>query len=206
MEIINYFDSVKESQLKNVEVQKVLQQIQKGYWKNQIDDIRYQIQNGNSKKASEIKSNLPAITISATFKERRKKGYVDKYSGLLHLDYDKLENVEEVKANLISIPYTYSAFISPSGNGVKVLVRSDNDISSHTTAFNNLRGYYDKIVGVESDRSVKDITRLCFVSYDCELYLNETSEVFKYKTATLDQIDLSWVWSFTGNKHDFVIF
>jgi hypothetical protein len=202
---INFLDSVKESQLKKVEVQKVLQKIQNGYWKNQIDDIRYQIQNGNSKKASEIKSNLPALTISATFKERRKKGYVDKYSGLLHLDYDKLENVEEVKANLISIPYTYSAFISPSGNGVKVLVRSDNDISSHTTAFNGLRAYYDEIVGVKSDSSVKDITRLCFVSYDCELYLNETSEVFKYKTATLDQIDLGWVWSFTANKHDFVV-
>ena len=205
MQIINYFDSVKESQLKKVEVQKVLQQIQKGYWKNQIDDIRYQIQSGNSVKASEIKSNLPAITISATFKERRKKGYEDNYTGLLHLDYDKLENVEEVKANLISIPYTYAAFISPSGNGVKVLVRSDNDISGHTKAFNGLRAYYDEIVGVKSDSSVKDITRLCFVSYDCELYLNETSEVFKYKTATLDQIDLSWVWSFTGNKHDFVV-
>ena len=62
-----------------------------------------------------------------------------------------LENAEEVKANLISIPYTYSAFISPSGNGVKVLVKSDNDISSHRTAFNSLREYYDKIVGVKSD-------------------------------------------------------
>ena len=170
MENINFLDSVKESQFKNVEVQEVLQQIQKGYWKNQINDIRYHIKNGNSIKASEIKSNLPAITISATFKERRKKDYVDKYSGLLHLDYDKLENVEEVKANLISIPYTYSAFISPSGNGVKVLVKCDNDISSHKTAFNSLRDYYDKIVGVESDKSVKDITRLCFVSYDPELY------------------------------------
>ena len=202
---INFLDSVKESQLKKVEVQKVLQQIQKGYWKNQINDIRYQIQNGNSIKASEIKSNLPAITISATFKERRKKDYLDQYTGLLHLDYDKLENVEEVKATLISIPYTYAAFISPSGNGVKVLVKSDNNISSHKTAFNSLRDYYDKAIGVESDSSVKDITRLCFVSYDCELYLNETSEVFKYKTATLDQIDLGWVWSFTGNKHDFVV-
>ena len=119
---INFLDSVKESQFKTVEVQDVLQQIQKGNWKNQIDDIRYHMKNGNNKKASEIKSNLPAITISGIFKERRKKGYVDNYTGLLHLDYDKLENVEEVKANLISIPYTYSAFISPSGNGVKVLV------------------------------------------------------------------------------------
>ena len=205
MENINFLNSVKESQLKKVEVQKVLQQIQKGYWKNQIDDIRYQIQNGNSKKASEIKSNLPAITISATFKERRKIDCVDKYSGLLHLDYDKLENAEEVKTNLISIPYTYSAFISPSGNGVKVLVKCDNDISSHKSAFNSLRDYYDKIVGVQSDKSVKDITRLCFVSYDHDLYLNENSEVFKYKTSTLDQVDVPWIWNFTSNKHEFVV-
>ena len=208
MEIINYFDSVRKSHnLKTVEVQDVLKQIQKGYWKDQINDIRYHMKNGNSKKASEIKSNLPCYNdISATFKERRKKEYcVDQYTGLLHLDYDKLENVEEVKANLISIPYTYSAFISPSGNGVKVLVKCDNDISSHKKAFNSLRDYYDKIVGVQSDKYVKDITRLCFVSYDPDLFLNENSEVFKYKTSTLDQIDLSWVWSFTGNKHDFVV-
>jgi hypothetical protein len=68
-----------------------------------------------------------------------------------------------------------------------------------------LRDYYDKIIGVQSDKSVKDITRLCFVSYDPDLYLNENSEVFNYKTSTLDQIDLSWVWSFTSNKHEFVV-
>ena len=205
MSKINYFDSVKGSQFKKVEVQEVLQQIENGHWKDQINDIRYHVKNGSSIEASQIKGNLPAITISATFKERRKIGFVDKYSGLLHLDYDKLEDIEEVKANLISIPYTYSAFISPSGNGVKVLVKCDSDLSTHTTAFNNLRGYYDKIVGVESDKSVKDITRLCYVSYDPDLYLNETSEVFKYKSSTLDQIDLNWVWNFTGNKHDFVV-
>ena len=68
-----------------------------------------------------------------------------------------------------------------------------------------MRDYYDKIIGVQSDKSVKDITRLCFVSYDPDLYLNENSEVFNYKTSTLDQIDLSWVWSFTSNKHEFVV-
>ena len=201
---ITYFNSKEGLSLKNVEVQEVLQQIQTGYWKDQINDIRYHMKNKNSIGASEIKSNLPAITISATFKERRKIDCVDKYTGLLHLDYDKLGNVEEAKANLISIPYTYSAFISPSGNGVKVLVRSDNDISGHKTAFNSLRDYYDKIVGVQSDKYVKDITRLCFVSYDPDLYLNEDSEVFNYKTS-IDQIDLSWVWNFTSNKHEFVV-
>ena len=205
MENINFLNSVKELQFKKMEVQKVLQQIQKGYWKKQINDIRYHVKNGNKNEAVKIKSNLPCMTISATFKERRKKDYLESYTGLLHLDYDKLENAEEVKTNLISIPYTYSAFISPSGNGVKVLVKSDSDINSHTNAFNNLKGYYDKIVNVESDSSVKDITRLCYISYDPDLYLNKTSEIFKYKTSTLDQIDLSWVWSYTSNKHEFVV-
>ena len=201
---ITYFNSKEGLSIKNVEVQEVLQQIQKGYWKDQINDIRYHKKNENNLEASQIKGKLPCITISATFKERRKIDCVDKYSGLLHLDYDKLENVEEVKANLISIPYTYSAFISPSGNGVKALVKCDNDISSHKTAFNSLRDYYDKIVSVQSDKYVKDITRLCFVSYDPDLYLNEDSEVFNYKTS-IDQIDLSWVWNFTSNKHEFVV-
>ena len=205
MKIINFLNSVKGLQFKKVEVQKVLQQIQKGHWKKQINDMRYHVKNGNENEAEEIKSNLPCMTISATFKERRKKDYLESYTGLLHLDYDKLENAEEVKTNLISIPYTYSAFISPSGNGVKVLVKSDNAMSSHEVAFNSLREYYDKIVSVESDSSVKDITRLCFMSYDPDLYLNETSEVFKYKTSTLNQIDLSLVWSYTSRKHEFVV-
>ena len=205
MEKINFLKSVKALQFKKAEVQKVLQQIQKGHWKKQINDMRYHLKNGNKNEAEEIKSNLPCMTISATFKERRKKDYLESYTGLLHLDYDKLENAEEVKTNLISIPYTYSAFISPSGNGVKVLVWSDNAMSSHEVAFNSLREYYDKIVNVESDSSVKDITRLCYMSYDPDLYLNKTSEIFKYKTSTLDQIDLSLVWSFTSNKHEFVV-
>ena len=205
MEKINFLKSVKELQFKKMEVQKVLQQIQKGHWKKQINDIRYHLKNGNENEAAKIKSNLPCMTISATFKERRKKDYLESYTGLLHLDYDKLENAEEVKTNLISIPYTYSAFISPSGNGVKVLVWSDNAMSSHEVAFNSLREYYDKIVNVESDSSVKDITRLCYMSYDPDLYLNKTSEIFKYKTSTLDQIDLSLVWSFTSDKHEFVV-
>ena len=96
---ITYFNSKEGLGIKNVEVQEVLQQIQKGYWKDQINDIRYHMKNKNSIGASEIKSSLPAITISATFKERRKIDCIDKYSGLLHLDYDKLENVEELKAN-----------------------------------------------------------------------------------------------------------
>ena len=196
MKEISFMDSVSGSNMRPVEVQKVLEQIKKGLWKKQIEDIQYHISNGETDKADSLKRKLPAFTISATFNKRRKKDDIDSYTGLLHLDYDKLDNAQEVMAQVMEMPFTYTAFISPSGNGVKVIVKSDNDLSTHTEAFNALRDYYDGELGIESDKAVKDVTRLCFVSYDSTLYLNNESETYKHN-------DLDKVWSFTSKKKAF---
>ena len=94
---------------RTVEVQKVLEQIKKGFWKKQIEDIQYQVNSGNTKQANELKLKLPAFTISATYNGKRKKENVESYSGLLHLDYDKLDNIQDIKSKIISNPYTYAA-------------------------------------------------------------------------------------------------
>ena len=155
---INFTDSISGSNSKSIEVQKVLQQIKKGSWKDQISKIQSHISNGNNSKANDIKRGLPAFTISATFKQRgRTKVDVDTYTNLLHLDYDYIDNVQELKAKVVDIPYTYAAFISPSGKGLKVLVKSDGSLSTHEYAFNTLKKYYDGIVGITSDSGVKDL-------------------------------------------------
>ncbi|MFT5297645.1 MAG: hypothetical protein ACI9YH_003681 [Colwellia sp.] len=204
---INFMDSLNGSNNRIVEVQKVLEQIKKGFWKKQIEDIQYHINNGDIKQANGLKSKLPAFTISATYTGKRKKENVESYSGLLHLDYDKLDNIQDVKSKIISNPYTYAAFVSPSGKGLKVLVKCDNDLSTHTYAFNALRSYYDNLLGVASDKNIKDVLRICFVSYDRNMYLNKNSKVFNYQSypsnETISQKDLEWVWNFTANKEDF---
>ena len=204
---INFMDSLNGSNNRIVEVQKVLEQIKKGFWKKQIDDIQYHINNGDTEQADELKVKLPAFTISATYKDKRKKENVESYSGLLHLDYDKLDNIQDVKSKIISNPYTYATFVSPSGKGLKVLVKCDNDLSTHTYAFNALRSYYDNLLGVASDKNIKDVLRICFVSYDSNMYLNKNSKVFNYQSypsnETISQKDLEWVWNFTANKEDF---
>ena len=202
-------DSIEGSNMRIVEIQKVLIEIKTERWKEQVEGIQYHISNGDTKEADNAKRKLSAFTISATFKEKRNKESVYSYSGLLHLDYDKLDNVQELKAKVINMPLTYSAFISPSGRGLKVLVKSNNDLSTHTFAFNALRDYYDGIVGVSSDKSVKDVTRLCFVSYDSDLYLNEDAEVFKSQSypnnETASQKNIALVWDYTSNKQDFIV-
>jgi len=201
-------DSFNGSNSRIVEIQKVLKEIKIESWKKQITEIRNHIYNGDSKKADYIKKTLPAFTVSATYKENRKKENIESYTNLLHLDYDKLDNVKEVKAKIISIPNTYAAFISPSGNGIKVLVKSNNNETTHLYAFNALKEYYDEIIGISSDKAVKDVLRLCFVSSDPDLYLNEDAEVFETQSypnnETKSQKDIKWVWDFTSNKQQFV--
>ena len=195
---VNFTNSITSFNLDTDSIQNILQKIKNGEWEKQVTNIRKLISDGDDNKASDVKKSLPAFTVSATFKDKRGKNFVDKYTRLLHLDYDYIDKVKELKARVIDIPYTYAVFISPSGNGLKVFVKTDNDLYSHTNAFNKLRDYYDSIVGIESDKAVKDIARLCFVSYDAELYLNENSDTFRYNG------DLSQEWNFTSNKKEFI--
>lgn len=204
MKSVNIYRNINGTEMKSIDISLILKHIKNGRWQTQVNEIRDLINRNENEKANVMKKTLPAFTPSGTFNERRKKEYIDSYSGILHLDYDKVEDVESLKESIVKIPFTYSAFISPSGKGLKVIVNTDAELESHTDAFNTLRSYYDGIVGLESDRAVKDVTRLCFVSYDPELYINESSKIFTMQNTTSESsVDISWVWSFTENKIEF---
>ena len=165
--------------------------------------------NGETVKASKLKSKLPAFTVSATFNESRKLEHLNKYNSVIHLDYDKVEDISQAKQLLCNIKYTYCVFVSPSGNGLKVFVRVDSKLENHKEAFNSLREYYDTIVGVDSDKSVKDVTRLCFISYDPDLYINSEAPMFNFynymemqKTVSKTR-DIDELWEFTSNVDSF---
>jgi hypothetical protein len=70
-------------------------------------------------------------------------------------------------------PYTLAAFVSPSGDGLKVICRPRTrfplTIENHLKAFNLCADYYELLLGVKADRSGKDVGRLCFVSFDEKL-------------------------------------
>ena len=204
MKSVNIYRNINGAEMKSIDISLILKHIKNGRWQTQVNEIRDLINRNENEKASVLKKTLPAFTPSGTFNERRKKENIDSYSGLLHLDYDKVDDIESLKENIIKIPFTYSAFISPSGKGLKVMVITDAFLENHTEAFNELRAYYDGIVGLDSDKSVKDVTRLCFVSYDPELYLNESSKIFTIQnTSSESSVDITWVWSFTENKSVF---
>lgn len=127
----------------------------------------------------EIKKSLPAVTWAGTF-SKRKKDAIKEYTGLMTIDIDKLpiEEIETLKKKLRDDPYTAILFTSPSGNGLKVIVKVAGGPDNHTNNFIALENYFREKYGIQIDQSGKDISRLCFLSSDKNVYCNWQSQEF----------------------------
>jgi len=130
-----------------------------------------QIRSGNK----EAKKELPIVLWSGEFLER-KDSALDRHSGLIVLDFDHID-VEGSKTILATDQYIYSCWISPSGEGLKALVRVSNP-ESHRDHFRALQAYFDNEYGLEVDPSGINESRACFDSYDPEIVVNKSAKVF----------------------------
>ena len=157
--------------------------IASGKYKAQVEEIRDLIAQGNTEAAQSKKQQLPAFTPSATFTEKRLLPNMENYSGFVHLDFDKLtpEQLNAAFQIIAAIPYTFICFISPSGNGLKVFIEVNTGAEHHDTAYQQVMEYYQNATGLKADVKCKDITRLCFVSHDPQLYKNIYNEKFPVK-------------------------
>ncbi len=161
-------------------ISKILEQIKSGKYGEQVSSLQLLLNSGKVDEYNQQKKSLLAFTPSASFEGGRKIEFLEEYSGLIILDIDKLQPDQLAKLKKLSksVVFTYSVFTSPSGKGLKILVRIDSKQKDHLTAFNQVVKYYESSLNVPIDPSGKDITRLCFFSYDPELYINPNSPIF----------------------------
>jgi hypothetical protein len=155
--------------------------IAEGKYKEEIDTIRLLISENKLEEAQTKKQQLIAFTPSGVFKDKRLLTHIQTYTGFVHLDFDKLTSVQLNDAfKVISeMPFTFLCFISPSGNGLKVFIEVDTGMEHHDIAYSQVQKYYEDATSLKADPSCKDITRLCFMSYDPGLYKNISYEKFK---------------------------
>lgn len=175
--IFRNFNEVQE----NLELYIILEQIKVGKYKTQVQNLRELIQQGRVEEYNKKKKSLLAFTPSGLFEGGRKLEFLKEYSGYLILDLDDLnpDQLNLIKTKASEVSYTYSSFISPSGRGLKILVKVFSRPVFHKEAFNQVKQYYEQQIDFPIDPSGKDITRLCFVSWDELPYLNPTSTIFK---------------------------
>ena len=128
--------------------------------------------------------------MSGFFANERKALSITEYSGFIQIDVDTKDQFEGFKIEREQIyedDYTYALFDSISGNGgFKILVKIDHN--KHKEAFEGLKYYYLKHYNIIIDKSCSDLSRLCYVSYDPHLFLNEKAKVFKLYPKKEDKV------------------
>jgi hypothetical protein len=146
--------------------------------RGKIEQIRDKLRYGDASAkqlAQELKKQLPAVMWSGTFTER-KNGALVKHSGLFCADLDKLgDTLQDVREKLGASPHVWAMFISPSGDGLKAVFRVPADAAQHAGSFRAAEQHIHELTSVQIDQACKDKARLCFLSYDPELYHNPSA-------------------------------
>lgn len=165
-----------------------IRDVQNPFFKD-IDEVLTDIKNGSNKKdidhlrkikdkdkRNKLKSNLKSICFSGKFSYRSAKNCIE-HSGFACLDFDDVDDPVCLRDSLQDNEYIYSAFISPSGNGVKAIVRIPPEIKNHKKYYEAICETFD----TNLDDKTKDVSRVCYESYDPDLFINKDSKVWNLK-------------------------
>ena len=195
-----YKNAWDEASTNYVDVLAILNGIKSERWGNTIEEIRTCV----DKTARDgLKMNIPAACFSGTFKVTRvyssKKGkYEDKtrldtnivdYTQLVVIDIDIYSEklVNRLRNMLVDDPYVFAYFKSPSG-GLKILYKVDSEAIHHKEfAFEQIKSWVEDNYSVEVDKSGKNMSRLCFISSDPELFVNQECESFEVDTTKKEE-------------------
>lgn len=156
------------------DVSVVLQRVKDGNSKDLINQIRKE---KDKEKRNILKKGLPAVCFSGQF-NKREDSSITEHSGLICLDFDgytTIKSLQEERKKLQKDPFTFALFTSPSGNGLKVLVKIPKEVDNHKTYFNALEKHYNS---EHFDKACKNISRVCYESYDPKMYVNVKSKLW----------------------------
>ena len=197
-----------------IKVSTALDRIRTGKSMVKVEEIRNTI---DKDKAQSLKKMLPSVCFSGEFSRRDDKALI-KHSGFIVLDFDLVDDLGEKGAELSVKPFCYALWVSPSGNGLKMLVRVA-DGAMHRRHFAALKELMPEI-----DSSGVNESRVCYESYDPNIFVNRNAEIFT-RTTTYEKIEqreiltndadifknvLKWIsnkgWAFSSGQRNIFIF
>lgn len=176
-----------------ITLEQFVNKIKNGYCDSHIKKLRDEFEiNGKSDLHKKLKEQLPGITFSGKFSvDRRKLEGLEEYYPFMILDVDSIENEEKLQVIFKRAKknrYVCSVFRSATGNGLKIITKTNNtDFKKHTKLYKVLVKYFESDLGVEFDKSTCDVSRLCYYSYDPDIYYNKDSEIFDFSSEVKEE-------------------
>jgi hypothetical protein len=197
-----------------IDVVSIFKRIKEGNSKDIVEKIRAA---QTKEEANEYKKRLPSICFSGRFGKREAE-FLLEHSGLICLDVDDLSanDLPKVKEIMCADSYVFGCFVSPSGNGLKIIVKIVPNKEEHRGQFLALEEHFNKMLngfvstkknektykGVTSkiddkqgdylkahiDKSGKDVNRVCYESFDADVYYFEDSDIWAEVKEVINEV------------------
>lgn len=156
-----------------------------------VREAREYLQEGDAEMYKACKSMLPVVAFSGVFEDGHSKAKLVRYNNIVIIDIDHLmeETLSTVVGHLQQDEYVFAYWKSPSGLGVKGLVRVSNGDEKqldeyHRQAFRQLTDYFKTKYTIDIDQSGSDFSRLCYACWDEELVVKEAARIFAVEKPT----------------------
>ncbi|WP_207431350.1 VapE domain-containing protein [Sabulibacter ruber] len=141
-------------------------------------------QEADKARRRQLKESLPIFTFSANFNNERKEGAPYMYSQLMCVDIDNLEpgQVTDLYEKFKAWGFTHLMFVSPSGNGLKVVFLVNTAEAQHKMVYKALMYKIRDKFGLPLkskdfpnglDTVCQDISRACYLSHDPQAFYDE---------------------------------
>ncbi|MFV0409894.1 MAG: BT4734/BF3469 family protein [Paracoccus sp. (in: a-proteobacteria)] len=152
---------------------------QQGEYKAAVEVVRQLVADGaNKADISAAKKQLHAVTLSGYAERRFEKHSLIEHTGYLQGDFDGKAHpdwsLDQLRTQVEASPFVIAGFVSPSGTGIKAVIKIPADIARHKDSFRGAQEHF-AARGLTLDPACKDPVRLCFVSHDPEAWIIEDS-------------------------------
>lgn len=128
-----------------------------------------------------LKEQCPLFAVACLFEGGKASRHITALTGLSLVDIDHAgtsESLAALRQKACADPHTLLCYTTVSGEGLRILFRyqpdADTDLETqkrfYTRAFQIGNDYYARLLGVETDRQCKNVTRLSIAAYDPEAY------------------------------------
>lgn len=169
--LISSFENIADRTPERVSVAEVAERFKNGYYKGPVEAVR----NASTvERRNRLKKMLPAVTFCGVFRDGHSIDMLMRKTGLACIDIDYKDNpdvdFDDLRADLCENKHVAICAKSSGGKGLFVvmpLAYPDDFAEQVEAIFRLFAGS-----GIKCDEQCKDITRLRFVTYDPELYLN----------------------------------
>ena len=182
----SFYRNVKVKENVVMDISEFVTLIRNGKWRDEVTRYRQLNEVGKPEEAARIKGNLPALVVAGCCTGAHTKANFRSFSGYAIVDIDHIEgDVRALLRLLEKQPWAYAGWESVSGKGVKTVipVMAETREEYERYAYPAVAARVAQLIDAPVDMQCKDLTRMCFVSWDEDAFLKEDCEVFPWREA-----------------------